>query len=680
VLRLNGNGKAQHVSFGETLGLAMELDNQPTRDWQAPQSGWARALERMALAVEKPVNRLIRSRQLNPFYHTGTIAVFLLIIIGLTGVYLFLFYQYGISVSYRAVSRIEGLFIARTMRAIHRYASGAAVITTLLHAWRTLFKEQFRGPRWLAWVTGVALTAVVWLAGVTGYWLVWDERAQLITEGVMAWLRNPTAVSTLITTARGTSWPLALLLLGIHVLLFLIAAGFFWLHVLRLNRAKWMPALPWVTGMGLLLLLGGMIFPVGMLAPADFNWLPQRVTIDPLFLFYLPARGDTAVLLWAGLLGVTAVLTALPWLSKGKRPHLPRVYVLDDRCTGCTRCALDCPYDALEMVKRPEGEPHKYLAVARPDLCVSCGICIGSCEDDAISLGETPPERLWQHVSTQLALAQAKTKRAAKVVFTCERHAGHGARPFLADDVPVIVIPVPCVGAVPPHLLARALDAGAAEAQIIGCPADDCNNREGNVWEAQRLMRRRAPHLKRAYVDAAITAVWVAPNEFADALQTESPADEAGRPDYRAGRRIDPLFTWQNLLAAFGLLAVALLAQIFLTDLPFTAHAADTAVLQLLLPDPAVPMGKQLALDAPAQLRLDVDGGTVFMQAYDPAGDSAPIHTAVSLPPGSHTARLEIIGRQSVVLFDETISLAPRQVYWLGVERELRKRAGTGSG
>lgn len=106
--------------------------------WLPQSAPWAHLLERIALAVERPVNRLVGSLQFNPFYHTGTIAFFLLLIVGLTGVYLFMFFQYGYDLSYNAVARIEGQFIGRTMRAIHRYASGALVITTLLHAYRKI--------------------------------------------------------------------------------------------------------------------------------------------------------------------------------------------------------------------------------------------------------------------------------------------------------------------------------------------------------------------------------------------------------------------------------------------------------------------------------------------------------------------------------------------------------------
>ena len=63
-------------------------------------------------------------------------------------------------------------------------------LTTLVHAWRIFVAGRFRGPRRWRWTTGVAALVVVWLAGVTGYWLVWDERAQALNEAVNAVVRR----------------------------------------------------------------------------------------------------------------------------------------------------------------------------------------------------------------------------------------------------------------------------------------------------------------------------------------------------------------------------------------------------------------------------------------------------------------------------------------------------------
>jgi hypothetical protein len=40
----------------------------------------------------------------------------------------------------------------------------------------------FWGQRWLAWTSGWIMLAMVWLTGTMGYWLIWDQRAQWMTE------------------------------------------------------------------------------------------------------------------------------------------------------------------------------------------------------------------------------------------------------------------------------------------------------------------------------------------------------------------------------------------------------------------------------------------------------------------------------------------------------------------
>jgi ferredoxin len=136
--------------------------------------------------------------------------------------------------------------------------------------------------------------------------------------------------------------------------------------------------------------------------------------------------------LWGGLLLLTILLTLLPWLRRRGKPavetaqassgSLPKVNIIKERCNGCTVCAVDCPYNAIQMVEREDGKPHRYIAIEDPSLCVSCAICVGSCDVVAITMGDIPPVMLWEEVSA------------------------------------------------PPDLLTRALDAGVDEVQVVGCP------------------------------------------------------------------------------------------------------------------------------------------------------------------------------------------------------------------
>ncbi|GIK54415.1 MAG: hydrogenase iron-sulfur subunit [Chloroflexi bacterium] len=672
----------EHAVTWTALGDRDRSIQEGLQGWRRRPSPWAVWLEKVALAVEKPVNHAIGNSRLNPFYHTGPIALFLLLVVGLTGFYLFLFFQYGYEASYQSVVRYDNQFIARAIRAIHRYASGALVITTLLHAYRTLFMERFRGPRWLAWVTGIVLTAIIWLAGVTGYWLVWDTRAQLINDSFIRFLDafTPWAAGyvTLLVDAEitGKSWPILLVILAVHVLLFLVAALFFWLHIRRLKRAKWWPEMHWLAGLTLLLVTTGIAFPLTLLPATNPLTRPMGVNLDPIFLFFLPVAGqDTAVLLWSFLAVVTLLGLALPWLTRDRalqpaanQPNtLPKVHIIKDRCTGCTKCALDCPYGAITMVERHDDKPHKYIAIEDPSLCVSCGICVGSCDGVAVTMGDLPPALLWDEIALRLSLARAKAEEPVKLVFTCERHATHNGRLIANEQQNVEIMALPCVGVLPPDVLPRALASGAGAVQVIGCPPEDCRSREGNLWTAQRLMRHRVPRLKRPYAQAPITAVWQPPNEFAQALQTPPVmvADDSGqtKPDYMASRRYYLPLTWRHYVVAFGLLLLVLLAQIWLTDVWAVTAVTHAPRIAIILPDPAASLA--LPPQQPVTLHLALNGQPVFSQSLTVDALGAPFFAEQLVEPGTAVAELWLElgdGNGRVILFDDTVTLTPGMV------------------
>lgn len=690
----------EHDVTWRDVGEAGEKSTQTIAGWNPQRAGWTIFLERVALAIERPANRLIGTAQLNPFYHTGTIATLLLIIVALTGFFLFLFFQYGFDASYDAVLiRIETPFIARTIRAVHRYASGALVITTLLHAFRTLFMERFRGPRWLAWVTGIFMTALLWFAGVTGYWLIWDERAQLINDAFVGFLQTATPFAApymvMITeaAASGDSWPIFLAIFAVHVLLFLIVAGFYWYHIKRLNRPKWLPPAFWVVGVAVVVLLVSIFFPAGMLPQGDLTRLPGPVTIDPLFLFYLPAYENPLLnwILWGSLIVLTAVLTALPWI-KGRRKvsdetpgqleaaGRPVVNIIKDRCSGCTVCAIDCPYKALEMVERTDGKRHKYIAIEDTGLCVSCGICVGSCDGVAVTLGQTPPVALWDTVSGQLALAKLRSPiDQVQVVFTCERHAVQGGKPYIdhavasQNGMAVEVITLPCVGTAPPGLLSRTLDEGVANVHIIGCPPDDCANREGNLWLEQRITRERVPRLKRPYANAPITASWLPPDDFSLGIAAIPPKviaenGENSVPDYMELRRMARSLTWRNYAVAFLLLALVMVVQILLTDLPYSPYADKSAVSRVLISDVAAPIGRSSYISSilgpELDLRLEIDGQIVLEDRLATSSvlesDAYPFYEQLDIVPGEQRMRLSLSDPStatSFVYFDAPVTV-----------------------
>jgi ferredoxin/cytochrome c551/c552 len=681
----------------DQIPLAVEppTADHSTVDWplrqQNPVRRMLNRLERISLAVERPIARWVRSPQWNPLYHTGTITLFALLIILATGIYLTLFYQFGFDASYQAVATMEANLLGRFMRALHRYASVLAVIAALLHAWRTFFMDRFRGPRWLAWASGIVLLVFLWGAGLTGYWLIFDERAQLFNQALVDLLAGSGGGTAflnrfMLSEAAGGGWLFALGVLTVHLLLSALIGLLFYIHIKRLRRAKILPPRYWMALLAAPLLLAALLIPVGMLGPADPAQTPAQLPLDLFLLWYVPAALRLPpALFWGGVALVLALLVAVPWLLT--RKPLPAAQVHNERCTGCTLCAADCPYRAITMVERAPGSAHKLLAIIDPGLCVSCGICVGSCPPLAITLGDQWAEPLWQQTA---ARAAAPAPQPVRVVFTCERHAQYSARPYLdPSDAQIFgqghgrpagvgdavqVIPLPCVGMAHPDLARDALAAGAAEVQFVGCPPEDCPNREGNLWMQERVDRRRMPRLRRELAGAPVSAGWLSPDAFPRGLagQGRGPATSYALGWDKLDRR--------GLLPALALLVVVLAASILATQLPYRPPAGAQAQVAVSLVHrsgyPMTAVGETAMVDqppdtshaAPLRLVVELDGAAALDKRYALArGGSDPTQVLEQLPltPGEHHVRVLIYDQQGQtepqVLIDRPVQVAAGQ-------------------
>lgn len=484
---------------------------------------WPRRLLAGAAAVnqwaEVLLDRIV-SPSLNPLYHSGTIAVFSLAVATVTGVYLFVFYRVGTEAAHRSIEGIMAhpLGIGALMRSLHRYASDAAILAAVLHGLKMLLDDRFWGARWIGWVSGLTLLSLVWVTGATGYWLVWDVQAQILSVttakllDVLPIFGEP-LVRTFVDSERIQTF-LFFLVLFAHISIPFLLGAAYWFHVMRLSRARFMPprVVLWVTGAALV--VASLVRPAVSGSPADLSRLPGLVPIDWFYFFYFPLTRLDPKVGGALTFGAGLVAVALPWLLRGPAPARARVD--NPACTGCTRCWKDCPYEAIVMVPRQEGGRYKQVAVVNPAKCVGCGICVGACDSAGILLGDQPVSVLGEAVTWRLRAASAAGEGPPVVVYACRLmgRLGEALSPdgSLAGVPGVTVMGLPCVGMLHPEMITKTLAAGARGVFVAGCMPENCSAREGSRWLAERLSGRRLPSLK-GLPEGRLVARWYAPVE-----------------------------------------------------------------------------------------------------------------------------------------------------------------------
>jgi len=613
-----------------------------------------RTLERAWALIEGVVNRFAKS-DFNPLYHLGTLTIFMLVILIATGVYITLIYRPGADVAYATVEAISSNWFGSLMRSVHRYASDGMIVLIVLHIVKMLVSDKFWGQRWLAWTSGFIMLGLTWLVGTFGYWLVWDQRAQWMTEYMMETLGGTSGLTYVATNLAANTFSNFVIILFLHVFFPIIMFLGIYIHGLRLSRARWWSP-RWVSIQALVgLIVLALIKPVQLLAPADLSTMVASVPMDVFYLGLLPMIDSMGnVVFWGLSIFILGSLFLLPWLASG-RDDGPAL-VTDPKCTGCVLCYAECPYDAIRMVPRDDDSGYQKLAIINPAQCTACGICVGACPTDAINLkGGYNGEQLFGAVKGALH-REIKDGHPVTVVFTTQRARALGGLPAQlnvseaeghvavagwgeSDAVRVITAVLPSVGAVNIEWIKSLHNEGARDVAIVSHPYDDSMNREDAHWILNRL------HLRPALVTAGLHWMEATPGDsrsvakFIDALHSDRAQEKEIKPvlpPVKERSKLVPSLVSAVIgtLLLFGLFALALPA-----DIETGMSAADGAALRIAIDAKGkielarIPEGVTLPEGAdaekifggghfPMSVRVIVDGVTILDETYQPTGVS----------------------------------------------------------
>jgi len=388
-------------------------------------------------------------------------------------------------------------------RSMHRYASDLMVVTITLHMLHVIFMDRFRQTRSLAWYIGVVIIPLFWLSGITGYFLVWDEKAQVVAlYGTQAFDMLGLSAEPVVRNFlynESVSRMLFFLMIFAHIVipaLMLVAA---WAHCIRVSRPLIGPPKALAIPILLFLTVLSVLFPVFSTDKADLSKLITATEFDWFFMspIALPKMlGVSPELVWLSVIIVLVVLFFLPFLirdTKKKRlageaeakPKEERIKVDPDLCTGCKICLASCSFEAIIM-EPPKDALHKDIAVISLDACTECGFCVADCDYDAIRLEDSRQQDFLMAIYHRLADRKEERAKGEKFlqVFICQRSIN--LEEILTDDLKslknvdhTLAVPVTCKGVVTPSVINNSLKAGADGVAVVGCQTLDCQFREG---------------------------------------------------------------------------------------------------------------------------------------------------------------------------------------------------------
>ncbi len=454
----------------------------------------------------------------NPLLNLGALGFFFYWIITVSGIYLFVFFDTGVHQAFASVEYMtsDQWYAAGIMRSLHRYASDGLVVVMLLHLAREFALDRYRGVRWFSWMTGVPVLVLVFVAGISGYWMVWDTLAQYVALVTTEWLDTLPIFGEPI--AKNFFSPDLLesrfftLMVFMHIAVPLIALIILWVHLQRVTKPRINPPRGLAVGVFASMLALALVHPAVSQGPADLATVPGRVGLD---WFYLPLYplldGLPGPVTWSASAVLLAVLLAIPWLPPMRKPAAAMVNL--ENCNGCVRCFNDCPYNAIMMGARTDGRLFERQAVVNPSLCVGCGICAGSCPTSMpfrMASALIPGIDLPDHSMSMLrdavhAAAETLAGPNRILVFGCE----HGV-PINSFAWPnARGVGLRCIGQLPPVFIDYVLSRNLADGVVLaGCRTNSCHARRGINWTEQRLARTRDPHLRARVPAERFRLLW----------------------------------------------------------------------------------------------------------------------------------------------------------------------------
>lgn len=459
----------------------------------------------------------------NPLANLGALGFFFYWIVAVSGIYVYIFFDTGTTEAFDSVEALTTTqwYLGGVMRSLHRYASDALILVMVVHMFREISLDRYRGKRWFTWLTGVPIAWLVVISGITGYWLVWDRLAQYVatvtTEffDTLPIFGEPIARNFL--SSANLNDRFFTLMMFVHIAVPLILLLVLWIHLQRVSKPRINPPRGLALGTFIAMLALAFVFPAESQGAADLDTVPASLKLDWYYLWGYPLIDAWGGWTWAFAGLLTLTLAALPWMPPMRKAK-PAVVSLEN-CNGCGQCVEDCPFNAVSLSPRSDGRAFEAEAVVNAALCTSCGICVGACPTaipfrrrsalvPGIDLGERPLADLRDEIEAIMARLSGRPR---VLVVGCRHGVDHEA---LASER-VGILTLSCIGALPVSFVDYALSRNLAEGVLLtGCGEGECYNRFGIRWTQGRLAGTRDPRLRARVPRERIAVCWASRSQL----------------------------------------------------------------------------------------------------------------------------------------------------------------------
>jgi len=287
------------------------------------------------------------ARQENPLYLMGPMLYYFWLLTVISGVVLMIWYEPTTTGAYSSIQHIQDevgriplpglgtIGLGALTRGLHKYAADGLITVIFLRLYRMYFLGEYKKPGELSWMLAFAGLVLAMISGITGYLLIWNQRAFWAAKTVLTVpvyfdqipILGPMKFGSMIAyiflggpaVGQATITRFYAIHFGISVVLLILVEVFFGrTRRSRLNMS-WFPALLFLA----MLLVISTILPAESGRRADPTRTPLPILSDWYFLALYQYVKYTPPL-WAGL-GPGLLIgfgMLVPFLdrTKGRRP------------------------------------------------------------------------------------------------------------------------------------------------------------------------------------------------------------------------------------------------------------------------------------------------------------------------------------------------------------------------